>query len=93
MKILYSPQRSDEKIEYTFENETITATLSGTTDTFDFSTFPDGQANIEKIDTILPVNPIVSAERQDGTLYIKLLNYIGDNATHEERFPQWQEVV
>lgn len=93
MKISFSPLRADYKIQYTFENETIAVTINGITDTFDFSTFPDGQADTKEIDTILPINPIFCAERKNGTLYIILRNFIDEKATYEERFPQWQEVI
>lgn len=90
MKIKYSPQRSEERIEYIFEGERIIATFNGDSDTFDFSDFPDGYA--ENIETTLPVNPIVSAERIDGELHVELLNFIGEDATEEERFPTWQVI-
>lgn len=90
MKILYKPQRSDENIEYQFNGDVITATYKGVTDTFDFSYLPDGKA--ENIDTLLEINPILSAERIDGKLKIVLLNFIGPEATDEEKFPKWMEV-
>ena len=90
MKVLFSPQVNDEIIEYNFEDEKITAIYKGESDTFDFSNFPDGKA--ENIETSLPVNPIVSAERKNGELYVVLLNFINKDATEEERFPSWQVV-
>ena len=90
MKVLFSPQVNDEIIEYNFEREKITAIYKGESDTFDFSSFPDGKA--ENIETSLPVNPIVSAERIDGVLHVKLINFIGEDATEEEKFPTWQVI-
>lgn len=90
MQVLYSPQRADEKIKYTFNGEVITATFREKIDTFDFTNTPNGKA--EEINTILDVNPIVSAERKEGVLYVKLLNFIGPDATEEERFPSWKEI-
>ena len=92
MKMKYSPQRSDTVILYSFEGEKITATIGIVTDTFDFSNFPNGKAIVDEIETTLPVNPIISAERVDGELRVVLLYYHGANATQEERFPDWQEV-
>jgi hypothetical protein len=92
VKILYSPQRNDSKINYKFDGEKIVVTICNTTDTFDFSTMKDGKAVVEKIETVLPINPIISAERKDGILSVILLNYIGADATEEEKFPTWQEV-
>lgn len=92
MKVLFSPQRSDESIEYRFEGEKIKATIGNITDIFDFTSFPDGMAKVEEIETTLPINPIISAERIDGELRVVLLYYHGANATQEELFPTWQEV-
>ena len=93
MQVLLSPQRpvnGEDKINYEFESDKIIATFKGVTDTFDFSSMPDGRA--ENINTILEVNPIISAERKDGVLYVKLVNYIGEGATNEEKFPDWQVI-
>lgn len=90
MRVLLSPQRADRKINYTFGNDVITATIDGQTDTFDFSEMPDGMAT--NIETTLPINPILSARRVGGVLEVVLLNWIGPDATEEERFPTWQEV-
>ena len=81
MKIKYSPQKSNSKqMEYEFNGEKITATLTqngqGYTDTFDFSGLPEGK--LEEVETELPVNPILSAERKDGVLWVKLLKYHGN---------------
>jgi hypothetical protein len=65
-------------------------TIETFTDTFDFLELPDGI--VTDIETNLPVNPIVSAERKDGLLSIVLLNFIGADATVEDRFPIWKEV-
>lgn len=87
MKILFSPQVNENKLEYTFENDVITATLNGVTDIFDFSGMPNGNANA--ITSTLDTNPIISAKRVNNILYVELLNFIGEDATYEERFPEW----
>lgn len=92
MMILFSPQVSieDTKFRYKFEGETITVTFEDVTDIFDFSEFnTDGE--LYDIETSLPINPILSAKRKDGILYVELLNLIGADATEEERFPTWKE--
>lgn len=91
MKILYSPQRNDNKMIYTFEEDKITAEYLGKTDTFDFTNFPEG-ATISNINTTLAINPITSVKRENGILYIELLYFHGADATQEELFPTWQEV-
>lgn len=92
MFVLMSPQiiLSDKRITYTFEGEKITATFDGQTDVFDFSALPLGRLN--NVTTTLPINPICNAERKDDGLHIELLNYIGFNASDEEKFPEWKEV-
>lgn len=90
MFIKLSPVRSDKSIEYIYEDEVVIATIDGKSDTFDFSEVPDGK--LGEVETSLPINPIVSAERIDGDLYVVLVNFISSDATEEERFPEWQEV-
>ena len=96
MKILFSPQvRENEKIIYEFTDTTIKATHEGITDTFVFTDLPDGELQLydgetgeELIETEME-NPIRSAKKENGVLYVELMNYIGVNASYEERFPEW----
>jgi hypothetical protein len=96
MKYLYSPQRSDDRLHYTFEQDIIHVAFikqNGNvySDSFDFTAFTeDGVAT--EINTTLPVQPILSAKREDGELYVELLYYHGKDATHEELYPEWEEV-
>lgn len=90
MQIKYSPQRSDDVLDYGFNGERITVTLNGQTDTFDFTGLPDGK--LESIETTLLLNPIISAERINGELFVELLYFHGANATQEELFPTWQVI-
>ena len=76
MRITYVPQRMDVDISYMFDGERITATANGVSDTFDFSHLPDGEAQVELIETTLPENPIRSAKRVDGELYVELPRYV-----------------
>ena len=94
MRILMSPQvmLEDKKFDFTFSGDTITATFDGATDTFDFSGLPDGEVDFSKIETILPYNPILIARRVDGALSVELLNFISEDASEFERFPEWIEV-
>ena len=91
MHVLLVPQYNPGKeIIYEFKGELITATIDGITDVFDFSTMPDGVA--DQIDTILPLNPVLSAKKVNGVLFVELLNFIDEDATEEERFPDWQVI-
>ena len=94
MRILMSPQvmLEDQRFDFVFSGESITATFDGETDTFDFSGLPDGEVDFSKIETTLPINPILIARRVDGVLSVELLNFISEDASDAERFPEWIEV-
>ena len=99
MIINFSPQRNDDKLEYIFKGETITATLNGVTDIFDFSTLQEGDEvarNEEtgelEIETCLPILPILDARRENGQIIVTVLKYHGKDAPEEERFPEPLEV-
>ena len=85
MHVKHIPMRpagtSEPRFAYAYSNDTITATytakgMDAITDTFDFSTLPDGEAQVDLIETILPENPIRSAKRVDGELHVELLRYV-----------------
>lgn len=92
MSIFYSPIVGEQIINYSFENQIITATIGEITDTFDFSAFPDGEVYGIEIETTLPIQPINRVEKNNGVLFIELLNFIGEDATEFERFPEWIEL-
>ena len=101
MRIKCVPQRPpgthEPRFSYEFDGETIIATYAAEgqepiTDTFDFSALPDGEAQVELIETSLPVNPVKSAKRVNGEIWVELLWYHDPDAPESERFPQWQEV-
>lgn len=93
IKVYFSPQVSDRKIEYGFNGETLTVKIGDTEDVFDLSSLPDGELDRgREIESTLPVNPIISAKRVDGILHLELLNWIESNAPHESRFPEWCEL-
>ncbi|MEG3069488.1 MAG: hypothetical protein RQM92_00280 [Candidatus Syntrophopropionicum ammoniitolerans] len=98
-KVLFEPQRSNKKLEYKFTDETITATLNGITDTFDFSELEEGDEvarNEEtgelEIETALPILPILNAKRENGQVIVTVLTYHGKDAPESERFPVPLEV-
>ena len=95
MKIYKSPQvgTNDSRFEFSFSGEIITATFDGITDIFDFSGFLDGEADFSMIETMLEYNPILKAQRVDGTLSVELLDFISEDATEEEKFPECIEVL
>jgi|Wag4MinimDraft_1082647.scaffolds.fasta_scaffold01841_3 hypothetical protein len=84
MKIIYTPQKADKSLSYAFPSEgVVEATMDGESDTFDFSEMPDGKA--EKIESTLFACPVVSAEKVDGELTVKLLHWYGPDAADEEK--------
>ena len=44
-------------------------------DTFDFTGTPDGKLDVDSIETDLPVQPILAAERVDGQLTVTVLDW------------------
>ena len=94
MRIMKSPQiRLDEKrFDFSFWVDSITATFDGVSDTFDFSGLPDGGIDSSMIDTILSINPVISAEKFGGVLSVELVNFISEDASEQEKFPEWMEV-
>ena len=94
MKIYKSPQVREDDKRFLFElsGEMIIATFDGISDTFDFTGFPDGEVGYSMIETVLEYNPILKATKVDGILSVELLNFISEDATEEEKFPEWIEV-
>ena len=94
MRIMKSPQIrfDDTHFTFVFERETVTATLGSESEIFDFEGFPDGEMDSFLVETVLKYNPIISAKKVDGILSVELLNFISEDATEEEKFPEWIEV-
>ena len=92
MKIYKSPQvRMDGKrIAYAFSESKISATFDGVTDVFDFKAVRSA-VKVNTIRTTLAINPIEKVE-YDGTLKITITNFIGPDASEEERYPHFEEV-
>jgi len=88
MLVRYSPQRSDRSLTYDIQGETITATLDGQSDTFDFSDLPDGELDVSALETTLDICPVLAARRVNGKLEVTLLKFHGPNAPESERFPE-----
>ena len=90
MKLFKSPQVSDKTTSYKIENEVITVEFENETEVYDFSEMPEGIA--EEIETeVFEFNPIISAKRENGELWIEVLNFITEDATESERFPKWED--
>ena len=91
MRVKLTPQYNPGKaIAYTFGVDSFVAEMDGVTDTFDFSKI--SEVDPRQIKTSLPINPVVHVERVSGVLQLTLINYINEEATETERFPQFMEV-
>ena len=83
MKIKLSPQVSNRVLEYSFEGEKIIANDI----VIDFSTMPDGIMIESEYDFL------ISAKKENGILFVELLNPISETENRQEiLFPNWQEV-
>ena len=91
MRVLFSPQVREEKIEYKIIEDVVTVTYNDKSEKYDFSGMPDGIADSIESE-VFEFNPVLSARKESGILYLKLINFIGTDATEEERFPEWFEV-
>lgn len=95
VKILYSPVvglEGQEQLIYTIEDEVLTVSYGLETDEFDFTDLPEGSLDCSDVDSTLSVQPIRSARKENGILYLELLHFISEDATDEEKFPEWVEV-
>ena len=96
MIIQLSPQvRENNKIWYDIEEQKITATINGVTDTFDFTGMPDGELQLwdddgsDLIETTLDEVPILGAEKTEGVLTVEILFSIDSNEQDERLlFPE-----
>jgi hypothetical protein len=88
MQVMMLPQFNDQvEAEYRFEGEIVTIIINGQQDIFDFSGMPEGA--LDYVDTELPYDPIISAKREEGILYVEIINFINHLATEEEKYPDW----
>ena len=89
MKIYKSPQvrLDDKRIDYSAKGDKLIVTVDGVSDTFDFTNVV-GVLDMASVRTTLTFNPIQKVERKNGNIEVTTINYIGQNATDEERFPQ-----
>jgi hypothetical protein len=91
MDVLLSPQigLDSDNFSYVIDSDRITAGYKGVTDTFDLSGVMD-TLDVSQLETTLQYQPIISAKRVNGTLRVELLNFISEEASPQEAFPQWQ---
>lgn len=83
INLIYTPQRADFKAEYIINNDILTVSIDDKTETFDFTGLEEGIAE-EVIAEVLPVNPIVSAEKVGDTVNITVIRFYDE--TEKELF-------
>lgn len=79
-----------KRIAYAFSESKISATFDGVTDVFDFTAVRSA-VKVSTIRTSLAINPIEKVE-YDGMLKITITNFIGPDASEDERYPHFEEV-
>ena len=91
MKVKLTPQYNpNQVIKYTFGADSFVAEMDGISDTLNF--IGVSELSPRQIKTTLPINPVVQIDRVNGELQLTLINYINDEATETERFPEYMEV-
>ena len=78
INLIYTPQRADFKIEYIINNDILTVKMDNVAETFDFTGVEEGIAE-EIITEVLPINPIVSAEKIGDTVNITAIRFYGED--------------
>lgn len=73
------PGDPPHRLEYEVADDVLTVRHTGggqvSEDVFDFTGTPDGALDVDTIETDLPVQPILAAERVDGQLTVTVLDW------------------
>lgn len=78
INLIYTPQRANIKAEYIINNDILTVKIDGTMETFDFTGLEEGIAE-EIIAEVLPINPIISAEKIGDIVNIQVIRFYGQD--------------
>lgn len=105
MKVQYTYQIPVEgdKLDYTFKEGVVTVYLKRDgeeyTETFDFSSFPDGHLELydeegkETVKHSLPIPVLLGAKRVEGVLHVELLKWIDSFDGIDSRISEWLDVT
>lgn len=85
MKVYLSPQTNDKKQTIKFNKDIIQITVDDVNYKYNFSNLSNGEMTSTK-------NNILSAKRINGELEVVIINFIGNDSTEDEKFPQWKEI-
>lgn len=78
INLIESPQRSDLKADYKTNRDTLTVIIGDKTEMFDFTGLQEGYSNSITSD-ILPINPVVSAEKVGDTVNVTVIRFYGED--------------
>jgi len=78
INLIYTPQRADFKAEYIVSDDILTVKIGDVEEVFDFTGFEEGIAE-EIIAEVLPINPIISAEKIGDTVNITAIRFYGED--------------
>lgn len=92
MNVYFSPIVWDKKIKYIFGSESVSVTVDDITDEFYFGNLKEDDEDIFDILTATLAYPIMSVEIVNGEIYVVVLNPISDDASYEEKFPEWVKI-
>ncbi len=81
INLVYTPQRADFKAEYTVMDDTLKIRIGDKIEVFDFTDLDEGVAE-EIIIEVLPVNPIVKAEKIDDAINVTVFRYYSFDEKH-----------
>lgn len=81
INLIYSPQRADVKAEYIVNNDILIVKIGDIEEMFDFTGLEEGKAE-EIIAEILPINPIISAEKIGDAINITMIRFYGEDEKH-----------
>ena len=74
INLIKTPQRADIKVEYKVDGDVLTVIKGDIKEVFDFTGLAEGIAE-EIIAEVLPINPIISAEKTGDTVNIKVIRF------------------
>ena len=76
INLIEIPQRADFKAEYTINGDILTVKINEIVETFDFAGLQEGISE-GIIAEILPISPIISAEKTGDIVNVKVIRFYG----------------
>jgi len=76
INLIYSPQRRDINVDYKVNGDILNVKIGDKTENFDFTGMQEGHASSITAD-ILPLNPVVSAEKVGDVIDVTVIRFYG----------------